>query len=201
MVGLAGCGLLLMRGHARGVLAGTLTLPAIAALLWFTVPHEIFERLATIPGQLQGGDLNQRWNIWASGWHAFVQAPLFGSGAGSFVSAAGMAPLDTAHNTALSIAVNGGLCGLFLAMAILALAARSTICTHGPLRVAMATALLVWVVTSLIATVEESRTTWLLLALMALAGRLAGEEPQDLAVCFPDIGSAPKLAATPASVL
>jgi O-antigen ligase len=183
------------------VLAGTLTLPAIAALLWFTVPHETFERLATIPGQLQGGDLNQRWNIWAAGWDAFVHAPLFGSGAGSFVSAAGLAPLDTAHNTVLSIAVEGGLCGLFLAVAILALAALSTMKTHGPLRVAMATALLVWVVTSLVATVEESRTTWLLLALIALAGRLAGEEPQNLAACFPNIVPPPEFAATPASVL
>jgi O-antigen ligase len=201
VVGMAGCGLLLIRGHARGVLAGTLTLPAIAALLWFTVPHETFERLATIPGQLQGGDLNQRWNIWAVGWDAFAHAPLFGSGAGSFVSAAGLAPLDTAHNTVLSIAVEGGLCGLFLGVAILALAALSTMNTHGPLRVAMATALLVWVVTSLIATVEESRTTWLLLGLIALAGRLAGEDPQNLAACFPGIALPPEIAAVPASVL
>ena len=45
--------------------------------------------------------------------------------------------------------------------------------TRGPLKWALAVALAVWVVTSLVATVEESRTTWLLLALIALAGRLA----------------------------
>jgi O-antigen ligase len=185
VVALAGCGILLARNHARGVLAGTLALPAIAAALWFSVPHETFERLATIPGQLQGGDLNQRWNIWTFGWHAFSQAPLFGSGAGTFASAAGLAPMNTAHNTALSILVSGGLCAFFLFVAIVALAVRSILRTHGPLQLALATALVVWVITTLDATVEENRTTWLLLALIALAGRLAVEEPERLAACFP----------------
>lgn len=184
IVALAGCGILLFRSHARGVLAGILALPAIAATLWFTVPHAIFERLATIPEQLHRGNLNQRLNIWNAGWHAFVHAPLFGTGAGSFVAAAGLNPLDTAHNTALSILVSGGLCAFFLALAILVLTARSVQQTHGSLRLALATALLVWIVTSVVATVEESRTTWLLLAFIALAGRLAVEEPEELAACF-----------------
>jgi O-antigen ligase len=125
-------------------------------------------------------------NIWSAGWHAFVQAPLVGSGAGSFVGAAGLNSVDTAHNTALSILVGGGLCAFFLAVAIVALATRAAIQTHGPLFLALATALLVWIVTSLVASVEESRTTWLLLALIALAGRLSVEEPESLAACFPD---------------
>ena len=32
---------------------------------------------------------------------------------------------------------------------------------------------------------EENRTTWLLFALIALAGSLAAEEPEELAACFP----------------
>lgn len=185
---LVGCGLLLARAHARRVLAATLALPPIAVLLWFIIPHGTFERLATISEQLQGGDLNQRWNIWAAGWHAFVRAPFFGTGAGSFVSAAGMAPADSAHNTALSIAVSGGLIALFLATAVVAAAMWSIRQTHGPLRWAMATALLVWFITSQVDTVEESRTTWLLLALIALAARLAVEQPGELEACFPAAG-------------
>ena len=184
VVALLGCGLLLIRSHAKGVVAVILVSPAIAAGLWFSVPHETFERLATIPAQLHGGDLNQRLNIWSAGWQACAQSPVFGTGAGSFVSAAGLNALDTAHNTALSILAGGGLCALFLAVGIVVLAARSTMQTHGPLLVALWTALLVWMVTSLVATVEESRTTWLLLGLIALAGRLAVEEPERLAACF-----------------
>lgn len=186
LVALAGCGALLLRSHARGVLAVVLSLPLIAAALWFTVPHQTFQRLATIPEQIQGGNFNQRWNIWSAGWHAFVHAPFFGTGAGSFVAAAGLNPLDTAHNTAISILVGGGLCAFFLAVAIVGLSARSILETHGTMRLALATALAVWIVTSLVATVEESRTTWLLLGVIALAGRLAVEQPEDLADCFPE---------------
>jgi Na+/glutamate symporter len=59
----------------------------------------------------------------------------------------------------LSIAVSGGLVALFLATAIVAAAIWSITQTHGPLKWAMAVALLVWLTTSLVATVEESRTT------------------------------------------
>lgn len=196
-VALAGCGLLLIRNHAKGVAAGFLALPAIGAAVWLTLPRSIFERLATIPEELTGGDLNKRLNIWAAGWQAFLKAPLLGSGAGTFVSAAGTAPIDTAHNTALSILVGGGLCGLFLATAIVALAAHLAWQTKGTLRLALVTALLVWAVTSLVATVEENRTTWLLLALIALAGRLAVEEPEDLASCFPEGAQAAGFAEAP----
>jgi O-antigen ligase len=185
IIALVGCAALLGRGHARAVLAGVLVLPAVAAALWFAIPHGTFERLATTPEQLRGGDLNQRMNIWTAAWHAFTKAPFFGTGAGSFVSAAGLAPTDTAHNTVLALLVCGGLCALFLASAIVVLAARSTLQTSGPLRLALATVLLVWIVTSMVASVEESRTTWLLFALIALAGRLAVEQPDSLAASFP----------------
>jgi len=181
LVALAGSGLLLVYGHPKRVLAGAMALPPLAAVLWFTVPHGTFERLATISEQIRHGDLNQRLNIWHSGWHAFVRAPFFGTGAGSFVSAAGLAPIDTAHNTALSIAVSGGLVALFIATAIVASAIWSIAQTRGQLKGALATALLVWIATSMVATVEESRTTWLLLAIIALAGRLAVERPEDWA--------------------
>jgi O-antigen ligase len=101
------------------------------------------------------------------------------------VSAAGLSPFDTAHNTALSIAVSGGLVALFLAVAIVAVAIWSITQTKGPLRWAMALTLLVWGITSLVATVEENRSTWLLLAMIALAGRLAAEEPEELDDQFP----------------
>ncbi len=184
LVALAGSAVLLTRGHPGRVVAGVFALPPFLAALWFIVPSATFARLATIPEQLRSGDLNQRLNIWSAGWRAFIHAPLFGTGAGSFVAAAHLSPIDTAHNTALSIAVGGGLCALSLATLLVALAACSAIETHGPLRVTLITALSAWAVTSLAATVEESRTTWLLFAVIALAARLATEDPNGLAASF-----------------
>jgi O-antigen ligase len=181
VVALVGSCILLTTGHPKRLLAGALALPPA---LWFTVPHGTLQRIATINEQLQRGDLNQRLNIWHAGWHAFTRAPFFGTGAGSFVSAAGLAPVDTAHNTALSIAVSGGLVALFIATAIVFSAIWSIARTCGPLRWALGTTLLVWLIISLVATVEESRTTWLLMAVIALAARLAVEDPEGLNACF-----------------
>ncbi|MGA2339864.1 MAG: O-antigen ligase family protein, partial [Terracidiphilus sp.] len=178
--------------------AAVFVLPSFLAALWFIVPSATLARLATIPEQLQTGDLNQRLNIWSAGWRAFTRAPLLGTGAGSFVAAARLSPIDTAHNTALSIAVCGGLCALFLAAILLALAVRYAFRVHGPLRIALVTSLIVWALTSLVATVEENRTTWLLLAMIAVAGRLATDDPGGLSDCF---SARPLLAARDTQIL
>ena len=183
VVALAGCGLLLLSRHRRALVAGAVSLPAIAAAFWFLIPHETLARIGTIPQQLLTGDLNQRLNIWSAGWQAFVHAPFFGAGVGTFVQAARLAPADTAHNTALTVAVEGGIVALILASAILAVCARSVLATRGSARVALGTALLVWLVTSLVATVEANRTTWLLMGLLSLAGRLETEEPGSMESC------------------
>jgi O-antigen ligase len=184
LVALSGCCLLLLRSHPRGMLTTALAIPALATALWFVVPRQSLERLGTIPAQLQGGDLNQRLNIWHAGWQAFARSPIVGTGVGSFVRAAAMNPIDTAHNSTLSILVGSGLVGLFLVSAIVLLAVRAVLITVGPLRIALMTALVVWGIASLVSTLEESRATWLLLALIALAGRLAVEQPHQLMECF-----------------
>ena len=71
------------------------------------------------------------------------------------------------------------------------MAANSIRKTRGPLRLALATALLVWTIASLAATSEENRTTWLLFALIALAGRLAMEAPDSLTASIPDAQQRP----------
>jgi O-antigen ligase len=197
VVALAGCFLLFAHGHARRVAAGFFALPPFLAALWFIVPRGTIDRLATIPEQLRSGDLNQRLNIWWAGWNAFVHAPLFGTGVGSFVAAAHLSYVDTAHNTVLSIVVGGGLCALLLASLLLALAVRATLQTRGSLRLALVTCLLVWAVTSLIATVEENRTTWLLFGFILVAARLSEENPSGLAECFQSAPSRPIAAAAP----
>jgi O-antigen ligase len=172
LIALAGSGFLLFRRVPGKVHPKWLVLPALLAVLTLLLPGLTSQRLATIPEQLLRGDLNQRLNIWDVGWRAFARAPFFGSGAGTFVSAAGTASADTAHNTALSIGVEGGVCAVILASAVIAGSALAVARLRGVTRVAFATVLLVWMVTSLVATLEQTRTTWLLFAMIAAAGRL-----------------------------
>jgi O-antigen ligase len=183
-VALFGCALVLGHGQVKALAAAGLALPAAAAGLWLLIPRGTLLRLATIPAELQSGSLNQRTNIWSAGWTAFLHAPFCGSGAGTFVTAAQTAPIDTAHDTILSLAVTGGLCAVFLAIAILIAVVHSATALRGLLRTTLVTCLSLWAIASLAATVEESRTTWLLLGVIAVAARIAAERHSDLEACF-----------------
>ena len=181
---LAGCSLLLVQRSPRVVLGGLLGLPAVAIATWLVAPHGTVERIASIGEQLQTGDLNQRFNIWSAGWHAFLESPVWGHGAGSFVTAARLAPIDTAHNTVLAILVEGGLVSLAIATAIVAVSVGSILATKGALRLALMTLMTVWFLSSLVGTVGESRTTWLLLGIIAVSHRLMLEQPEQLERLF-----------------
>ena len=175
VLAIAGCALLMARVHGRMALAAFLALPVVGAIVSVVAPHETIARLATIPEQLVSGNMNQRFNIWAAGWQAFLHAPWLGSGAGSFVAASGLAEIDTAHNTALAIAVEGGLGALALALGIVFSAVYSVLGMRGTARIGFGAALTVLIVTSTVATVEGNRSTWFLLALIAVAARLSAE--------------------------
>ena len=176
---LVGCAWVLSYHHKRVAMAGLYALPVVAAVLWFVIPAGTFDRIATLADRAQVDDLNQRVNIWGAGWRAFCEAPFLGHGAGTFVSAAGLAPIDTAHNTALSIVVEEGIVGLMLAAGVLAAAACAALAARGALRVALGTLLVVWSMASMVGTTGESRMTWLLFAVVALAGRVAATAPAE----------------------
>ena len=199
LIALTGGAVLLFRNHRRASTVGLFALPAVFAAIGFAIPPLTFERLATIPGELTQRDLNQRWDIWAAGWQAFIHAPLMGSGAGSFVTAAGLAPIDTAHNTALALIVEGGIAAFLIATAIFVFTASRALALAGPLRLAIATALLTLLAGSMVATVHENRATWLLLGIIAVAARLHEESPEGLRHIFP--ACLPARAATPAQLV
>jgi O-antigen ligase len=185
LISITGSAVLVFYKHRRGFILGLYALPAVLAALWITIPRQTLARLGTIPAELTRGDLNQRWDIWAAGWQAFIHAPLCGSGAGSFVAAAGVAPIDTAHNTALALLVEGGVVALLIAAVIAVHIALSLFEIKGALRIALGSALLTWFVSSFVATVHENRATWLLLGAVAVAARLAAEAPDEGLSAFP----------------
>jgi hypothetical protein len=174
-VALAGAGALLAWHHPRRMVAGILLSPLLVGFMWLLIPAGPLERLATIPDQLRNGDLNQRINIWDAGWRSFVEAPWMGYGAGTFVTATGLATGATAHDTALSLMVESGLIGMALGLALLVVLAREAMKTRGSMRVGLCTMLAVWGLASLVGTLDETRMTWLLFGIIALAGRVNAE--------------------------
>jgi len=103
IVALGGSAALLARGHARRVVAAVLALPPFLAALWFIIPSGTLGRVATIPEQLRGGDLNQRLNIWSAGWRAFTQATCCALGVSNARPAA-VGAVDSAHCVGCNVA-------------------------------------------------------------------------------------------------
>jgi O-antigen ligase len=188
IIALTGCGLMLARHRLRAVLA--LAIPAVLLGFWMAAPRGTSERILSIPQALAAGDLNQRSNIWAAGWETFAGAPFAGFGAGTFLAATHLPQGATAHNTALSVALEGGVVALLLATAILVVAAGSVFSVRGTVRLGLGTALLVWLVNTFVLSIQANRTTWLLLGLIAAAGRLAADKPEEFARAFPEFAAA-----------
>jgi O-antigen ligase len=157
LVALFGVTILLVLWKPQGASLTFLGLAITAAAVLLFVPIRSLDRLATLPQEAGTGDWNDRLNIWSAGWHAFRQAPWWGYGAGTFTSASGLASGDTAHNTLLAMLVTGGLFGTSIYLAILIAVCRSIFKTSGILRVALATALISWGISSMVGTVEENR--------------------------------------------
>jgi hypothetical protein len=184
LAALLGSAILLVMWRPRGASMVFVGLAVTAGTLFLFVPAGSLDRLATIPEQLGSGDWNERLNIWNSGWHAFTLSPWRGYGAGTFTTAAGLAAGDTAHNTVMAVLVSGGLTGTAIFLAILVGVARALLRTTGLLRVALGTTFAVWLITSMVGSVEENRVTWLLFGMMALAGRLEEEQPESMRRVF-----------------
>jgi len=83
--------------------------------------------------------------------------------------------LNTAHNTVLAIATEGGVISFAISCTILILCVAALRHALPSLRLALGTALAAWMFLSLVSTVQENRTTWLLLGLIVVAGRLGDQ--------------------------
>jgi O-antigen ligase len=184
LAALLGSAILLLMWRPRSAGMVFVGLAVTAGALFLFVPAGSLDRLATIPQELGGGDLNDRWNIWNAGWRAFTQAPWRGYGAGTYTAAAGLATGDTAHNTMMALLVSGGLLAMGIFVAILAGVVRAIHRTQGLLRVALGTTFAVWLITSMVGSAEESRATWLLFGLMTVAARLEAEQPNAVSEIF-----------------
>jgi len=185
IVALGGCGIAGLRWHSRSIIVAAASVVFAAIGISVVAPNGTLDRLRIAAEMKEYGDLNQRVNIWSEGWRAFENAPLVGHGAGSFVIAAKVAPEDTAHNTVLSILVEGGLCWLLMAMAIVVFAFRAI--SKGPARLRFGLILLMvlWASSSLTQSLWGSRTTWLLIGIAVVSERIAQESVPKVGSDYP----------------
>lgn len=97
----------------------------------FFVPSSSWERLSTVPNQLEHGTLTGRTLIWTAGWELFREHPFVGVGSNAFrvvvsrvlaepIRLEETSPAPPAHNTFLSVLVEQGVLGFTAFCALLA---------------------------------------------------------------------------------
>lgn len=174
-VGLAYAIALLRRTSVTGRL---LAISALGVALWMAIeitPLHIFERLATIPSELNGGTLDLRTVVWRAGLAVLPEHLLLGTGASTF-------PLTVAHvigwqiaphNVFIEVAVEAGLLGFALWCAALisssAWLLRRKVDPDGMFWITVLTQLALILAT---ANFEWRKAVWIFLALSAAAGSL-----------------------------
>ena len=164
---------------------GKLTQGAVLAILLAAVttgvsllPPEDLKRLLSIGSEVAGGSMAGRREIWAAGWEQFKHHPFFGVGLGEFAESISIASQRqlVAHNTYLSIATELGLCGFAVFLLCLGRLLYIVFGLPKPDRFVWGTVLLAWMVGVCSLTLEQSKPTWLIFALILIQGRLLWQQ-------------------------
>jgi O-antigen ligase len=172
-----------LTGRQRIALILTVSLLVYGLVLF--VPSTSWERLSTLPTELEQGTLTGRTIIWKAGWEIFRAHPFLGIGANAFrvivsrvlaepIRLEERDPAPPAHNTFLSVLVEQGVIGFAVFCALLGvLAASLRAMPPFPQRLWIVS-LGVWVVGVSSLTWEMRKPTWFFFGLiMAQCGSMA----------------------------
>src|SRR5258708_1855090 len=172
-----------LTGRQRIALLLTVALLVYGALLF--VPSSSWDRLSTVPSELEQGTLTGRTIIWRAGWEIFRVHPFLGIGANAFrlivsrvlaepIRLEEHDPAPPAHNTFLSVLVEQGVVGLALFCALLGVMALSLRALPPFQQRLWIVSLAVWVVGVSSLTWEMRKPTWFFFGLlMAQCGSLS----------------------------
>jgi O-antigen ligase len=176
VVGLVGAVIVpwtLVSGNRRRSAALLMVIAVALPLAPRLLPSEQSERLSSTAGELSGGTLNGRTDLWSAAWATFAEHPIVGVGAG-----ASREPIEErtglllrAHNTPLSVAAELGALGLVVfALLALAIVRPAWLATTGLERKLFVVLCLVLGVGLQVRHWEYEKALWAVLAILAGLG-------------------------------
>jgi O-antigen ligase len=157
-------------------LVAAVVVAATLALVY--VPQRSVDRLSTTGTEISSGTLNGRTRYWALCLHLFYQRPVQGIGSGAFPDAnfraigRGTVP----HNAFLSILSELGAVGIFLFLAMIAMAAWGLVDQPQARRRTWVAMGATWFVGANSLTWEVRKITWFLLAIALVQARVTHQE-------------------------
>jgi O-antigen ligase len=175
------------RLSARQRIALIVTVSLLVYGVVLFVPSTSWERLSTLPTELEQGTLTGRTIIWRAGWDIFRLHPFLGIGANAFrvivsrvlaepirIDQSIMPPAPPAHNTFLSVLVEQGVIGFTVFCALLVVVVLSLRAMPPFPKRLWIVSLGVWVVGVSSLTWEMRKPTWFFFGLiMAQCGSMA----------------------------
>ncbi|MDZ7640153.1 MAG: O-antigen ligase family protein [Bryobacterales bacterium] len=169
------------RADLRHRAASVALLAFLLLSLFQFAPAPSRSRLATLPEEIARGSINSRKQIWKSGARVWLEHPWLGVGAGAYPEAV-RPQLGTpsvpgaryvAHNTFLSVLVEGGIVGLAVWGALFLCLAVFAWMLPAEERAFSAVLLGVWLVAVSMVTWEHYKGTWLVFGLIMVAWQRA----------------------------
>jgi O-antigen ligase len=165
--------------------ASLLPLVLLLAGVFRLAPEHSRERLATLPSELAQGTLHNRTQIWKAGLKALKRHPLAGVGAGAYPEAVrpwlGVPPRAghryVAHNTFLSVLVEGGVTGFGLYALLLMTLVVYVLMMRPVERALWAVMLAAWAAGVSTLTWEQYSPSWLMAALITTEWARSFESP------------------------
>lgn len=163
---------------ARKKVALLLTLAILIVGVLVFVPATSWQRLSTVPSEFEHGTLTGRTIIWTAGWQIFREHPYIGIGSNAFRLIVSRvlrdpirlddptSPAPPAHNTFLSVLVEGGVVGFAIFAALLIVLALSLTALPPLERKLWGVCLAVWVVGVSSLTWEMRKPTWFFFGLL-----------------------------------
>jgi O-antigen ligase len=140
------------------------------------IPEAIFARLGTIDDEIQGGDLNDRTELWKTGLDLWLEHPILGLGSAGYNTSVETiyGRPRSVHNSFIAVLAELGIIGLGL-FGIVLVTAVSLAWRHQRTLDAWfwLTVLATWGLGNLALTWTYSKPTWLLLTLLAVSASLS----------------------------
>lgn len=155
-----------------------LTLSLLVSGVLLLVPATSWERLSTVPNEVEHGTLTGRTVIWKAGWQIFREHPFLGIGSNAFRLVVSRvleepirlddpdSPAPPAHNTFLSVLVEQGVIGFSIFCALLAVLGFSLTAMPSFPQKLWIVVLAVWAVGVSSLTWEMRKPTWFFFGLL-----------------------------------
>lgn len=174
---------------ARKRIALLLTLSFLVSGVLLLVPESSWQRLSTVPNEVEHGTLTGRTVIWKAGWQIFREHPLLGIGSNAFRLIVSRvleepirlddpdSPAPPAHNTFLSVLVEQGVIGFAIFCTMLAVLGFSLMAMPPFPQKLWVVVLAVWAVGVSSLTWEMRKPTWFFFGLLiAQCGSMLHEQ-------------------------